>query len=278
MYHAYGMTVDRLRARAGLVGPRELEWIPLGLELATGPAPAESGLRWEDHRVELRSAGVATIAVHREQSGDSGVRASIMAPSPVSEAEVHHPYLAFIAGVASRWMGRTTLHGAAVVLGGRSWVLTGGPGSGKSSLAAALDRCGHAVQSDDLAVIEAGTVFAGPRGADLRDDSAATMGRGELVRRGEEARWRTVLSPAPHEAPLGGLVELRWGDRLLAEKVPLSRRLDVLARAEGFGRGPSRDSSFLELLSRPVWTLTRPRRWDSTDEAVDVLDGLASGG
>ncbi len=281
MHRSYGLEVQGLSRSPGLVGKRVRCWHPLVLERQLGRPPEASVLDWSPDEVRLDAAGRLSLVVRRAHVDGAPPRqalsATVTAPEPIEDAEIEHPLLAFVAGVAARWSGRTALHGAAVVLHGRSWVLVGGPGSGKSTLAGALSRVGYPVQSDDLAVIDGDVVFGGPRSYDLRDGSADQLGRGRPVHRQGERRWRSPLGEAPYEAPLGGLIDLRWGDRPELGVVPLTERLGVLARAEAFGRGPSEPGSFLPLLAVPMVALTRTRSWDDLDRTVGLLETAASG-
>jgi len=85
------------------------------------------------------------------------------------------PVLAFVL----RLRGVTCLHGSVVAIADRAAVLAGPPGAGKSTLAAAFARFGHAVLSDDVAVLEQleGALYVQPAYPQLRlwSDSVALL-------------------------------------------------------------------------------------------------------
>jgi hypothetical protein len=69
-----------------------------------------------------------------------------------------------VLGVLLRYRGVVCLHGSAVARHGRSVVLVGPPGAGKSTTAAALAQRGYTLLADDIAALEerAGVFFVHP--------------------------------------------------------------------------------------------------------------------
>lgn len=76
--------------------------------------------------------------------------------------------------------GRLVLHGSAVAVAGRAVVFLGGPGWGKSTLAAALYARGHGILADDVTAVEADAgsplVFPGFPQLRLWPEAAAALG------------------------------------------------------------------------------------------------------
>jgi hypothetical protein len=91
----------------------------------------------------------------------SGDGANVWAQGATSEVEDTAIYLLGpVLGFVLRLRGINTLHASAVAVGGRACAFVGASGSGKSSLAAAFARRGHAVLSDDVTpVVEHGGQF-----------------------------------------------------------------------------------------------------------------------
>ena len=75
-----------------------------------------------------------------------------------------------VLGMVLRLRGVNCLHASAVAIGGRACAFVGASGAGKSSMAAAFARRGHAVLSDDVTPIEegGGGFFAQPAYPRLR--------------------------------------------------------------------------------------------------------------
>jgi hypothetical protein len=78
-------------------------------------------------------------------------------PSPqVSAREFRCPLLGAVIGVLLHQRGLLTLHASAVSIAGSAVAFLGGKGSGKSTMAAALQSRGHALLCDDVLAIELG--------------------------------------------------------------------------------------------------------------------------
>ena len=115
--------------------------------------------------------------------------------------------------LAGEFRGRYPLHASAVVADGRVVILLGLPGSGKSTLSAALQSAGFAVLSDNLVTVGAEGVWSVPEpmkldershelvGSDSAGESAATYGRSA----------HPLLTPPPGPLPVAGVVHLVAG-------------------------------------------------------------------
>ena len=103
-----------------------------------------------------------------------------------------------MAALAARWLRRESFHAGAVVVEGGAWAILGDKEAGKSSTLAHLALNGYTVLSDDVLVLERGSVFAGPRCIDLRAEPARRLGAREpLAVVGMRERFRIELGPAP---------------------------------------------------------------------------------
>ena len=191
------------------------------------------------------------------------------APSP---ATLLHPYLASTAVVAGHWLGRAPFHAGAFALDGRVWGVLGDREMGKSSLLMSLHRSGVDILADDVLVIEGTTGFAGPRCLDLRRSAAERFDGGTYLGVvGTRERWRVTLPPVPSHLPLGGWVQLDWTDDLEVARPDAASRLRALLTNCGLTAPGVPTPGLLDLVTYPMVRLSRPRRWDRADEALDRL-------
>ncbi len=190
---------------------------------------------------------------------------------PVSDDAVLHPYLGLAAAVASHWLGRRVLHGGAFHYAGRSWGLLGEKGGGKSSTLAALHQDGHAILSDDLIVLDGTRLLSGPRCIDLREDAADVLGGRALGVIGDRRRWRLRPGGVPPSGPLGGLVQLEWGDEVRVEPLTPEERLATIIGHSFFRPLPGDELPLLEVAALPGWRFVRPQRIETLDRAVAQL-------
>ena len=207
----------------------------------------------------------------RARRGEAAVNFSI--PLVPTDGELLHPYLAPAAALVWQWEGREALHAGAVELGRGAVLLFGAKTAGKSTTLAWLAReAGIAVLADDLVVIDSGAVLAGPRSIDLRTEDAggdASAGSGAVVRGGE--RLRVTLPPAPASLPATASVLLRWGERVELSPIAPAERLAVLGSLRSYPPLPPDDAALLELASREMVVLERPRTPAGLREAGEAL-------
>jgi hypothetical protein len=267
---AYGLRLEGVDAAAELLVPADGAWPTLALAAEVGPAAPVHQLV-DDERAVLATRSGTRLEITR-----SPLRAVFTAPQPISEDALVHPHLASAAAVASRWLGRESLHAGAFVAGGRAWAVLGDRGSGKSSLLAALALASHPVLADDLLVLEGPLALAGPRGIDLRKDAAERLGAGEpLGVVGTRERWRVRIGPAPVETELAGLILLAWGDVVGLAPVGPGSVLEAVVGAQALRVPPEDPASRLSLAALPGWELTRPPDWASLPAALERLLALA---
>jgi len=268
----YGFGVEGFRHPAGLLVTAEPGWAHLDVVQRRPAAdhcrPGDrevNSLRLDETSADIWLSNTEAVSIDRATLG-----VQITADHEVDDALLAHPYLALPIAVASQWLGRQLFHGAAVAPGGHAWGLVGTAAAGKSSLAAWFAGHGHPVLCDDLLVVDGSTVFAGPRCVDLRFDAAAALGADtfEVVGR---PRRRLSLPPVAASAPLGGFVQVDWGDAVAIEPVPIGDRLRVLV--ENFVLRPRDDDAlaYLDLVALPMYRFTRPRAIESIDAATTQL-------
>lgn len=268
---AYGLAldgVDRARdllVRAGDGWPAfELGW------RAGGGAPERQWVRPDHALLRLWTGG--QVEVDRRRG-----RALLTLPRQPTAAELVHPYLAPVAAVAARWLGRECFHAGAVAVGDGAWGVLGDKEAGKSSLLAALALTGHRIVADDLLVVDGdGRALLGPRAIDLRDDAARRLG---VAGAGADRPGRRRLAiRAPGSPPrLRGFVVLRWGDACAVTRVPVARRLGELAARRAVAMAPRDPRPLLALAGLPMVELERPRSWRASAEAPErLLDALAA--
>lgn len=222
-----------------------------------------------DDRAEIVLVNGGEIVVERFPP-----KAVLTTPTPIDDAGLVHPYLAPICVAVSHWLLRETFHAGGFVLADGVWAVAGERSAGKSSTLAWLALAGYDVVCDDLLVVEAATVFAGPRAIDLREESARELDAGDrLGRVGERERWRLPLNDVAAELPLAGWVFLEWGDEIEVEvsEVRPPDRLRRVAAQRAIRALPPRPNVLLDLAALPAWTLRRPEGWGSLGSAVEKL-------
>jgi hypothetical protein len=198
--------------------------------------------------------------------------ATVRSPSPVSDADIVHPWLSRVGGMFGHWLGREVLHGGAFTGGDGAWVVLGGRPAGKSTLLAGLAGAGHEVLADDALVIEDGMLFAGPRCIDLRPDAGKALGASRARTARDGSRWRLDLPPAPAAVPLAGIVHLGWDRAPDVRPVEVARRIELLRAAAWLGpHDPIAQETLLDFAALPTVELVRPRTLDAAGEALGRL-------
>jgi hypothetical protein len=266
---AYGFVIEGLDDPAALLGPAGPAWPRLRVvrdaeQPPAGPAPGTVDV--SDDRAEIWIGDGGRVEVER-----ATMTVSFATRERLQDRLVVHPYLGLPASIASHWLGRQVLHAGAFVAGGRAWALVGDKEAGKSSTLGWLMRRGRQVLSDDILVIEDGVLFAGPRCVDLRPEAAAILGGEDVGMLGNRVRWRVRLGDAPASVPVGGLVYLEWGERVLVEQLGAEERLTGLIGNSVIRPGSGDAEPFLELAALPTFRFVRPRDLSALDASGDRL-------
>jgi len=269
---AYGLRLPALQGCRELLADAPQRWTEWRIDVGAGSgAPAEL---LEDARARIRSAPSGWVDIDRERRSST-----INLPKTPAPAEIAQPFLGSTAIVAAHWAGLHSFHaGAFVAHDGRAWAILGSRGAGKSSLLAALALTGTPILADDVVVVgEDLQGLAGPRCIDLRTETAAALGVGEpLGVVGTRERWRLRLDPvapvAP-EVPMGGWIQLEWGEPEIYGVAPEQRVRTLLAnvalRAEQ--RDPAALSRLMELFALPMVCVRRPRKLERISETAERL-------
>jgi len=191
---------------------------------------------------------------------------------PISDDELAHPYLAPIAAVHSHWLGRAAFHAGGIVVAGRAWGVIGEREAGKSTLLAAVAAQGGDVLADDLLVMEAGNVFAGPRTLDLRREAAEWFGGTRALGiAGARERWRLDLAQAPASAPLGGWIVPEWSDTIKVTRQPGAAAAHHIAPARSVTGIAIDPAAFLTAAACPSVLFERPRDMRLLAAAIERL-------
>jgi hypothetical protein len=220
-------------------------------------------------RAQVWLPGGAWATVDRERAS-----AQLAIADEITDGAVVHPYLAPVALVMARWLGREGFHGGGIVAGGGAWGVLGDKTAGKSTMLAWLAREGVGVVSDDVLVIDGPNALAGPRSVDLRDEAARRLGVGEPMGRvGQRERWRFTLPAVEPELPLRGWITLEWGDEVAVEPIRGAGRLPALLPHRGVRLTPLDPSVLIRFSALPHLRFIRPRDWDALPGAVERLLG-----
>jgi hypothetical protein len=268
----YGFRLSGVDAAAELLGRALPDWPELELRAVTDDAPPPPHDRVSDDHAELVLRSGGWVELDREPR-----RATYHLQRRLRDGDLLHPYLAPVAALAARWLGRESFHAGAVVVDGGAWALLGDKEAGKSSTLAHLAIAGHTVLTDDVLVLSDGAAFAGPRCIDLRAEPARRLGAGvPLGVVGMRERFRLGLGPAPATVPLRGFVTLGWGDELEIEPLRGSRKLLALIPHRALLIESSVPEDLLDFSSLPFLQLRRPRGWGSLKATTArLLDALA---
>jgi hypothetical protein len=209
---------------------------------AAGPLP-ERELVWtrRSDGWQLALGDLLRVRIGLEQARVSAeVSRGLLAGSPTLAARylLEAPATALLS--RRRWQ---ILHAAAVVGPRGAVVIRGGPGAGKSTLAAALAREGLSVLADESLLVareDPEDLAAGVRDLTLLPDGAELLGlldRTEPAFTGGEGKRRVDLwtgtSPAARRARLAAAVLLGDRDRTPAVLVPLKAEAFAAAFRDG---------------------------------------------
>ncbi|HKP89612.1 MAG TPA: hypothetical protein VJT75_06510 [Thermoleophilaceae bacterium] len=270
---AYGFSIAGLDDPGPLLGPADPRWPALRIERAEEPSGAGEDpgtVRVSDGGAEIWIGDGGRVDVDR-----AAMTVTFRTRERLEDKLVVHPYLGLPASIASNWLGRQVLHGGGFARDGRAWALLGDKEAGKSSTLGWLAGRGFEILSDDILVIEEGVLFAGPRCVDLRPEAAAILGGEDVGMLGNRVRWRLSSGEAPPSAPLAGVVQLEWGERVLVEPLDAAERLTGLVQGSVIRPGPADAAPFLDLAALPTFRLVRPRDLGALDESgAALLDAL----
>lgn len=270
---AYGLRVHGIEVPAGqlIAAPEHWPAVELRVRVVPGPGHELEYVDADSARLNVRAGG--TVAMDRA----SGVATFTLAAPPTPSALVH-PHLAAVAAVWSHWAGREGFHAGAFLAGGGVWGILGDKGTGKSSTLAALASRGVPILCDDVLVLDSGAALAGPRSIDLRTDAAERLRIGEpLGVIGGRDRWRVALEPIEPELPFHGWIALRWAEKPTIRPLEGAGRLSRLLANRALLVPPRAPTVVFDLARAPFLELSRPRRWDAIDDALDRLLTAISG-
>lgn len=273
-------------------------WGAYGLRLQSTIRP-EDGLRsLQDPLATLRLSQVVSRAIPQTEYVGPGAAAVVMAEgthlavrqdSPthfaatltattrLNSAELLHPYLAPIAALCHRWMGRPALHAASVARDETTLVLVGERLQGKSTTAAALVRAGWSLVSDDLVVMHDRGVLAGPRSIDLRSDAhlVVPLGSGFAARLGRHRELTPEVWALP-PLPVTAFLHLEFGPTFAVERMAAQDRLTSTASQLYWPTLGSAAPDLLSLIEFDHVRLSRSRSPEGLRETVEWAERLAA--
>jgi hypothetical protein len=268
-FGAYGFRITGVPGLEHHLPQVPADWpeLRLATEAVTDPEPEGAqppGTIWiGEDSAELWLAEAGCVSLTRQPLS---IRFATRAP--LTPDAILHPFLALPAVIANRWHGRISLHGGAFLHDGVAWAVLGDREAGKSTTLGLLLRGGEQILADDIVVAEGASTFAGPRAVDLREDTAAQVGGEALGVVGNRSRWRMRPDVGPAQAPLGGLIELAWGERVAIEPLGPRQRLQRLIASAALIPAPAAATALLDLAGLPGLRFVRPRRLTGARDAV----------
>jgi hypothetical protein len=268
---AYGLQIEGLQEAAEWMRPVPGSAPELEVRL-TGDVPPTDVRRIDRDGLDIRLQGMGDVRVRMERASRR-VDFSFTGRVPPA-ADVLHPYLGPAAAAAHAWEGREAIHAGAFRTARGAVLLLGDKEAGKSSMLAWLSaELDQEVVADDLCVLQSGAVLPGPSCIDLRDPTALRYGSrwsGQLVRASERIRL-AVRQGGADPVPVAGNVVLGWADRVRIESVSPVERLGLIVAQRYFGSLEPDPVAVLDLLSRPMVRLLRPRDLSSLPAAAEAL-------
>ena len=188
--------------------------------------------------------------------------------------------------------GDLVLHGSVVAVDGRAVLFCGPSGCGKSTLALQASRLGHAVLSEDGAVIEPGDakVWPGARGIFVEDAptiaararAKSDSGGPAVFRRGRDLRLLAPELEASGPAPVAAICRVGGrGPELSVARLPAAEAVPVLVPDLLHGGGPGSLRPAFSLLIGllalvPVYRVSLPDGLSRAPAATrSVLDEVA---
>jgi len=270
---AYGLRVRGLELPHDQLVEAPDDWPAVRLHVRVVPVPASPA--------EYIAGGAACLQVRPRGSvvmDRAASRATFTLPGEPTASALLHPHLAAVGAVWAHWSGHESFHAGAFLAGGAVWGVLGDKGSGKSSTLAALAGAGVPIVCDDVLVLDGLTALAGPRSIDLRADAARTLGIGEpLGVVGDRERWRVALEPIQPVLPIGGWVDLGWSEQPVVRSIHGTDRLRRLLENRALRIPPREPAALFGLAGLPFLELSRPRRWHSITDALELLLAAVSG-
>lgn len=252
-----------------------------------GDQPVAYGTtRGDWHWLKVRGAGSYRFPV---RSGDGVIACGVVPEAGARPEAIIDCHFRTVVPLAMQAYGYEVLHGSAVALAGSAVALCAERGTGKSTIAFALQQRGHEALADDAVVVsvpEAGvarpvTVEPLPFALRLRAPSASHFGapgkEGVLVRADNEVTPALELPLAAivmlgrHDAPLA-LVRLAAGaafTRLLSQSYSFSP--DDPARKRAML------ANYMQLVTRvPTYRLDFPAGLEYLDTICLAIEGLSA--
>lgn len=268
-------------------GPADVR-IDVSPENAARPA---AGFVAEPGRFELNVPRVAHFTV------TAGTAIAIRADPRADAASIRLFLLGTAVGALLHQRGDLPLHGSAVHKDGRSAVILGVSGAGKSSLAAALRAHGWQLQSDDIAVVRpydgVAHCEAGFPRRKMWPDMLEQLGHDPRshvrVREGIEKRFQEVPAAEFYggHAPVRAVIALTPSRAATPELTPLPGPLGMaMLKRQTFRanlRAPLlmhvRHFEIIAMLAAQaaVWRVQRPRTGSSPQVLADLVAPLLDG-
>jgi hypothetical protein len=287
-YSAYGLVLESAVPLGGLPAPEDgrdahVE-IRVGAVDEVDGAPGDQGIQFHGDARDsvLVWNGVGTARISR------GAEIVVDRVPGADDAAVQWLVVGPALGILLTQRGLTALHASAVALDGEAAAFLGGSGWGKSTIAAALHRRGHAVVADDVVAValdaDSATVLPAHPHLKLAEDTLARLGgRADGLARvytGSPKRLFPLGTGFSQEPlPLGRAYVLDAGDDLRVRSVRPHEAVVELVR-HSWAVGVLHATAPADYLGRctrlasriPVRRLERPLALSELDRVAELVE------
>jgi hypothetical protein len=245
---AYGFTLEGLEDAEAWLVEAPGDWPSVLVRQEKGQAQSRTRLGPES--AEVAMLGGRLLRMQRDPA-----EVTYLGPSPLTVAEMIHPFLSPAASILAEWAGWIPLHSGGFAVGDRAWLITADREGGKSTTLAALSETGVPIVADDMVVLKEGRALAGPRSLDLRDPGGFQEVE-DLGVVGQRRRWRMRLPPIAAEVPVAGVIKLEWSASESVRSIPVEERPNILIPSASMPIGPK---GLLQIFSLPTLVVSRPK-------------------
>ena len=216
----------------------------------------------------------------------NGQEIAVIPDSSVDDQVIRQFIIGTMLAILLYQRGYLVLHASSVLVGDAAIAFLGIPGSGKSSIAAALNKLGYDVITDDVAVIDTGknppTIFSGHHRIRLGPEIAQVLGyrqADENLFEDSSDKYSIPISNILPESPvpLFQLYTLSEGQETVIQRIPIQSAvielvLQSIPTRWNLPEDKQHFSQCVELVKRvPLFSLQRSSKVDEIPETAKLI-------